>query len=133
MCGAVFYTHVKRGANSDISTFSIIALMLSIFNIIDLLVSNANNNNNRNNVNDNAQNVNQNGNTESNANPGQSSANQVMMVPPGVGRRKRDIGSPETSQVIMGTSIITSIITACELKICLSSVCLSIKLSLIQN
>ena len=34
-------------ANYDISTFSIIALMLSIFNIVDLVVSNANNNNNR--------------------------------------------------------------------------------------
>jgi len=65
--------------------------MLSIFNIIDLLVSNANNNNNRNNINDNAQNVNDNSNTESNTNPGQSSANQVMMVPPGAGRRIRDL------------------------------------------
>ena len=79
-------------ANSDISTFSIIALLFSIFNIIDLLVSNANNNNNRNNINDNAQNVNVNSNTESNANPGQSAANQVMMVPPGVGRRRRETG-----------------------------------------
>ena len=65
--------------------------MISIFNIVDLLVSNANNNNNRNNINDNAVNLNDNSNTESNTNPGQSAANQVMMVPPGVGRRKRDI------------------------------------------
>ena len=83
-------------ANYDISTFSIIALMLSIFNIVDLVVSNANNNNNRNNINDNTQNINDNSNTESNANAGQSSANQVMMVPPGVGRRrKREVNGTE--------------------------------------
>ena len=63
--------------------------MLSIFNIVDLVVTNANNNNNRNNINDNTQNINDNSNTESNANAGQSSANQVMMVPPGVGRRRK--------------------------------------------
>ena len=73
--------------------------MLSIFNIVDLVVTNANNNNNRNNINDNAQNINDNSNTESNANPGQSSANQVMMVPPGVGRRKRDIDHPDNIKV----------------------------------
>ena len=38
---------ILLSANYDISTFSIIALMLSIFNIVDLVVSNANNNNNR--------------------------------------------------------------------------------------
>ena len=70
--------------------------MLSIFNIVDLVVSNANNNNNRNNINDNSQNINDNSNTESNANAGQSSANQVMMVPPGVGRRrKREVNGTE--------------------------------------
>ena len=70
--------------------------MLSIFNIVDLVVSNANNNNNRNNINDNTQNINDNSNTESNANAGQSSANQVMMVPPGVGRRrKREVNGTE--------------------------------------
>ena len=88
---ALFCSNFLLSANSDISTFSIIALMISIFNIVDLLVSNANNNNNRNNINDNAVNLNDNSNTESNTNPGQSAANQVMMVPPGVGRRKRDI------------------------------------------
>jgi hypothetical protein len=72
------------------STFSIIALLLSIFNIIDMLVSNANNNNNRNNINDNEFNSNDNSNTESNANPGQASTNQVMAVPPGAGRRRRE-------------------------------------------
>ena len=65
--------------NGDISTFSIIALLLSVFNIINLIASNANNNNNRNNINDNAQNINDNSNTESNTNPGQSSANQVII------------------------------------------------------
>ena len=69
--------------------------MLSIFNIVDMVVSNANNNNNRNNINDNSQNINDNSNTESNANAGQSSANQVMMVPPGVGRRKREVNGTE--------------------------------------
>ena len=88
---SLFCSNYLLSANSDISTFSIIALMISIFNIVDLLVSNANNNNNRNNINDNAVNLNDNSNTESNTNPGQSAANQVMMVPPGVGRRKRDI------------------------------------------
>ena len=72
------------------STFSIIALMLSIFNIVDLLVTNANNNNNRNNINDNANNNNDNSNTESNGNPDQASANQAMFTPPGAGRRKRE-------------------------------------------
>ena len=51
---ALFCSNFLLSANSDISTFSIIALMISIFNIVDLLVSNANNNNNRNNINDNA-------------------------------------------------------------------------------
>ena len=83
--------------------------MISIFNIVDLLVSNANNNNNRNNINDNAVNLNDNSNTESNTNPGQSAANQVMMVPPGVGRRKRDIRtnvSVSPQEVIIFISII---------------------------
>ena len=90
------------------STFSIIALLLSVFNIIDMLVSNANNNNNRNNINQNDFNANDNSNTESNANPDQASSNavknqgekrlyvspifgiKVMAVPPGAGRRKRE-------------------------------------------
>ena len=59
------------------STFSIIALLLSVFNIIDMLVSNANNNNNRNNINQNDFNANDNSNTESNANPDQASSNAV--------------------------------------------------------
>ena len=64
-------------ANSSMSTFSIIALLLSVFNIIDMLVSNANNNNNRNNINQNDFNANDNSNTESNANPDQASSNAV--------------------------------------------------------
>ena len=84
---------MKFLANGDISAFSIIALLISVFNIINLIASNANNNNNRNNINDNAQNINDNSNTESNANPGQSSANQVMVVPPGAGRKKRDLAA----------------------------------------
>ena len=95
----LFCWNFLLSANSDISTFSIIALMISIFNIVDLLVSNANNNNNRNNINDNAVNLNDNSNTESNTNPGQSAANQVMMVPPGVGRRKRDIWTNMSHEV----------------------------------
>lgn len=92
--------------NYDISTFSIIALMLSIFNIVDLVVTNANNNNNRNNINDNSQNINDNSNTESNANAGQSSANQVMMVPPGVGRRrKRELNGTEVFPPLCFTNI----------------------------
>lgn len=92
--------------NYDISTFSIIALMLSIFNIVDLVVTNANNNNNRNNINDNSQNINDNSNTESNANAGQSSANQVMMVPPGVGRRrKRELNGTEVFSPLCFTNI----------------------------
>jgi hypothetical protein len=67
------------------STFSIIALLLSVFNIVNLLVSNANNNNNRNNINDNTDSQNLNSNTESNANAGQASANQVRCWP-GFGR-----------------------------------------------
>ena len=61
------------------STFSIIALLLSVFNIIDMLVSNANNNNNRNNINQNDFNANDNSNTESNANPDQASSNAVSL------------------------------------------------------
>ena len=64
-------------ASSSMSTFSIIALLLSVFNIIDMLVSNANNNNNRNNINQNDFNANDNSNTESNANPDQASSNAV--------------------------------------------------------
>ena len=64
-------------ASSGMSTFSIIALLLSVFNIIDMLVSNANNNNNRNNINQNDFNANDNSNTESNANPDQASSNAV--------------------------------------------------------
>ena len=82
--------------------------MISIFNIVDLLVSNANNNNNRNNINDNAVNLNDNSNTESNTNPGQSAANQVMMVPPGVGRRKRDIRTNVSHEVIIFIPIINT-------------------------
>merc|ERR1719507_178032 len=81
---------VTEGASSSMSTFSIIALLLSVFNIIDMLVSNANNNNNRNNINQNDFNANDNSNTESNANPDQASSNAVMAVPPGAGRRKRE-------------------------------------------
>ena len=80
------------------STFSIIALMLSIFNIIDLVVTNSNNNNNRNNINDNANNNNDNSNTESNGNPDQASANQAMFTPPGAGKRKRDVQVGEDPQ-----------------------------------
>ena len=77
-----------------------------MFNIINLIASNANKNNNRNNINDNAQNINDNSNTESNANPGQSSANQVMVVPPGAGRRKRDLGDFNSSKVcVMSLSL----------------------------
>ena len=75
--------------SSGISTFSMIALLLSLFNIVDLLVANANNNNNQNNLNSNQANLNDNSNVESNANPGQSSANQAVITPPGVGRRRR--------------------------------------------
>ena len=64
-------------ASNSMSTFSIIALLLSVFNIIDMLVSNANNNNNRNNINQNDFNANDNSNTESNANPDQASSNAV--------------------------------------------------------
>jgi len=87
----------SAGGGGDISAFSLIAVLLSVFNIIDLLVTNANNNNNRNNINDNAQNQNINSNTESNANPDQASANQVMLVPPGVGRRKRETRHNQTA------------------------------------
>ena len=66
-------------ASSSMSTFSIIALLLSVFNIIDMLVSNANNNNNRNNINQNDFNANDNSNTESNANPDQASSNAVKL------------------------------------------------------
>ena len=87
-------------ANNDLSTFSVIALLLSIFNIINLIASNANNNNNRNNINDNANNNNDNSNTESNGNPDQASANQVMMVPPGAGRRRRDKRYAEVNNIL---------------------------------
>jgi hypothetical protein len=62
---------------------------MSIFNIINLVASNVNNNNNRNNINDNSGNLNTADNSESNANSNAETATQVMMVPPGVGRRKR--------------------------------------------
>merc|ERR1711892_624206 len=92
---------VNAGPNNDMSTFSIIALMLSIFNIIDLVVTNANNNNNRNNINDNANNNNDNSNTESNGNPDQASANQAMFTPPGAGRRRRDVQDPSAPPMIL--------------------------------
>ncbi len=76
--------------SDEIGTFSLITLLLSVFNIINLVASNVNNNNNRNNINDNAGNINTADNTESNANANGMTATQVMMVPPGVGRRKRD-------------------------------------------
>lgn len=96
---------VNAGPNNDMSTFSIIALMLSIFNIIDLLVTNANNNNNRNNINDNANNNNDNSNTESNGNPDQASANQAMFTPPGAGRRKRDARDSSLQPMILKPEI----------------------------
>lgn len=77
--------------DTSIGTFSLLALLLSIFNIINLVASNVNNNNNRNNINDNSGNINTADNAESNANSGSNTATQVMMVPPGVGRRKRDL------------------------------------------
>ena len=84
-------------ANNDLSTFSVIALLLAIFNIINLIASIANNNNN---INDNANNNNDNSNTESNGNPDQASANQVMMVPPGAGRRRRDKRYAEVNNML---------------------------------
>merc|ERR1712156_607210 len=81
---------VAEGASSSMSTFSIIALLLSVFNIIDMLV------NNRNNINQNDVNANDNSNTESNANPDQASSNAVMAVPPGAGRRKREATEGES-------------------------------------
>ena len=64
-----------------------LALILSIFNVINLLATNNNNNNNRNNINDNLGNVNAGDNSESNANSNGMTATQVMLVPPGVGKR----------------------------------------------
>ena len=72
--------------SESIGTFSILALLLSIFNIINVVASNVNNNNNRNNINDNSGDLNSADNTESNANSNSETATQVMMVPPGVGK-----------------------------------------------
>ena len=88
-----------KGSES-IGTFSLLALLLSVFNIINLVASNVNNNNNRNNINDNSGNLNTADNTESNANSGSETATMVMMVPPGVGRRKRDLLHNETSTLV---------------------------------
>ena len=87
-------------AENDLSTFSVKALLLSNINIINLLASNSNNNNNLNNIYDNANNNNDNSNTESNGNPDQASANQVMMVPPGAGRRRRDKRYAEVNNLL---------------------------------
>ena len=65
-------------------------MLLSVFNIINLVASNVNNNNNRNNINDNSGDLNTADNTESNGMSGGSTATMAMLVPPGVGRRKRD-------------------------------------------
>ena len=66
--------------------------MVSIFNIISLVAnssSNTNNNDNNNNINDNQGNDNGAQNAESNTNNGMMAVTQVMVVPPGAGRRKR--------------------------------------------
>ena len=103
------------------STFSLIALLLSIFNIVNLLVSNANNNNNRNNINDNANNQNLNSNTESNANAGQSSANQVCMVvvyaAPTVQYRRRTYTEEKAKAVadVWGTVLIKFLVALASL------------------
>ena len=86
--------------SDTIGTFSLLALLLSIFNIINLVASNVNNNNNRNNINDNSGNLNTADNTESNANSGSMTATQVMMVPPGVGRRKRNAESSVENPIL---------------------------------
>ena len=82
------------------------ALLLSIFNIINLVASNVNNNNNRNNINDNSGNLNTADNAESNANSGSNTATQVMMVPPGVGRRRRDLFEPKKALLSVENSMI---------------------------
>ena len=81
--------------SSGISTFSILALVVSIFNLASLVVNTSNNNNNQNNnVNSNQGNGNGAQNSASNANSDSATVNQVMLVPPGVGRRKRDANAP---------------------------------------
>ena len=82
------------GGGYGISTFSLIALLVSIFNIISLVVnssSNNNNNDNNSNINDNQGNENGAQNSESNTNNAMMAVTQVMQVPPGAGRRKRAI------------------------------------------
>lgn len=78
-------------APSTVGGFSILALLLAIFNLINLLATNSNNNNNRNNINDNLGNVNAGDNSESNANSNGMTATQVMLVPPGVGKRYKHL------------------------------------------
>ena len=73
--------------------------MLSILNIINILATNVNNNNNRNNINDNADNTNYAQNVESNANAGLELATQVLLVPPGAGRRKKREADASTLKV----------------------------------
>ena len=84
--------YIVGNSGGGISTFSLLALLVSIFNIMSLIASsstNNNNNDNNNNINDNQGNNNGGQNSESNTNNEIMAVTQVMQVPPGAGRRKR--------------------------------------------
>ena len=94
-------TYIVGNSGGGISTFSLLALLVSIFNIISLIANsstNNNNNDNNNNINDNQGNNNGGQNSESNTNNEIMAVTQVMQVPPGAGRRKRSNYMPKTEQ-----------------------------------
>ncbi len=96
-----------QGSSHSLNTFSLVALLLSIFNIVTLLVQNANvnNNNNNNNRNDNADNINSLNSAESNSNPEVMTTVQVMMTAGGVGKKRRRRSDPTVVPVTLDLTL----------------------------